>query len=85
MRSWKRGLGLCLMAGASGAGSAQPAPVPAPVTVTDPPLVIPQAPLPEPTDHAFNRARVEADLLFSARQRYGETLVRRAIAAPAFL
>lgn len=58
---------------------------PAGVGVVDPPLVIPQAPLPETTDHSFNRARIEADLLFSARQRFGEALVRRAIAAPAFL
>lgn len=55
------------------------------VASADPPLVIPQSPPPESIQPGFNRATVEAILLASARARYGEALVRRAIAAPAFL
>ena len=57
----------------------------APVAVADPPLVIPQSPPPQSIEAGFNRAEVESNLLASARARYGEALVRRAIAAPAFL
>ena len=55
------------------------------IAPVDRPLVIPQSPPPESIQPGFNRAEVEANLLASARARYGELLVRRAIAAPAFL
>ena len=56
-----------------------------PVRTADAPLTIPTTPAPESINPGFDKAAVEADLLASARQRYGEALVRRAIAAPAFL
>jgi hypothetical protein len=56
----------------------------APVQRVDPPLVIPTSPPPE-TVAGFDRATTESNLLASARERYGEALVRRAIAAPSFL
>jgi len=56
-----------------------------PVTTAEPPLVIPQGAPPESVGPHFDRAGVETNLLASARQRFGEALVQRAIAAPAFL
>jgi hypothetical protein len=47
--------------------------------------VIPTGPAPAVLQPGFNRAEYEHNLLATARERYGEANVRRALAAPTYL
>jgi hypothetical protein len=54
----------------------------------DPPAAeraIPAGPPPERIDYGFDRAAIEYDLLTTARARFGEAAVRRALAAESYL
>jgi hypothetical protein len=46
---------------------------------------LPSGPPPEQIDIRFSRQRTEQDLLWGAKQRFGEAMVRRALAAPAYI
>jgi hypothetical protein len=47
--------------------------------------VIPAGPPPASIDYGFDRAKIEHDLLATARARFGEGAVRRALAAETYL
>ena len=47
--------------------------------------VLPSGPPPQQTDIRFIRQTTEQDLLWSAKQRFGEAMVRRALAAPGYI
>lgn len=58
----------------------------APVDPAAPPArVIPQGAPPESISGEFDRAAIEQNLLATARERFGEAAVRRALAAPIYL
>ena len=54
-------------------------------TSTNPERVIPGGPAPTVLQAGFDRVGIEHDLLVTARERFGDGTVRRALAAPTYL